>query len=135
MRRTPIVIALMLLACGENDSGSALAGEDSAAAAEPTTEILHATIEDNDIELSLDSIPAGEASILIANRSANRHSLRIQSVDDYWSVANLMSGEDATLRVDLSPGVYELYCPDVDADGPHASQGVYARLVVTDNED
>ncbi len=135
MRCLPLVTALMLMACGDGDGSSAATARDSAASAEPSTQIVHTTIRDASVELSADSVPAGPASFLIANRGDNRHSLRIQSVADAWSVSNIMSGEDATLRVDLSPGIYELFCPDVDAAGTHASQGVYARLIVYDAPD
>ena len=130
MRWTLLVAVLMLCACGERDASNAAANSDSAAAAAPTTEVVLVTVDDTSIVLSLDTVPAGPVSILVANRADSRHSLRIQSVDDSWSVSNIMSGQDATLLVDLAPGIYELFCPDVDAGSSHASQGMYARLVV-----
>lgn len=135
MRWTSIVAVSMLFACGDGEASSEAANRDSAAAAQPTTEIVHATVDDTSIVLSVDTVPAGDVSILFANRGASRHSVRIQSVDDSWAVSNIMSGEDATLRLDLSPGTYELYCPDFDANGSHASQGVYARLVAVESGD
>lgn len=135
MRWTSIAAVSMLFACGDGDASSEAANRDSAAAAQPTTEIVHATIDDTSIVLSVDTVPAGDVSILFANRGTNRHSVRIRSVEDSWSVSNIMSGDDATLVVDLSPGTYELYCPDVDANGSHASQGVYARLVAVEDTD
>src|SRR5690606_27081097 len=102
---------------------------------QPTTEIVHVTIDDTAIDLSIDTVAAGDVSILFANRGSERHSIRIRSAEDSWIVSNIMGGADATLRVDLSPGVYEVYCPDVDAGGSHGPQGRYARLIVVDSAD
>lgn len=135
MRWTSIVAVLSLCACGGSDAGSAASNGDSAAAAQPTTEIVHVTIDDTAIDLSIDTVAAGDVSILFANRGSERHSIRIRSAEDSWIVSNIMGGADATLRVDLSPGVYEVYCPDVEAQGSHATQGLYARLIVVDSTD
>jgi len=132
MRWTLLVAVLMLCACGERGASNAAVEGDSAAAAAPTTEVVLVTVDDTSLVLSMDIVPAGPVSFLVSNRADTRHSLRIQSVADSWNVSNILGGQDATLLVDLSPGIYELFCPDLDADGSHASRGLYARLVVTE---
>lgn len=128
---TALVAALMLNACSDaGDGGTAASAGDTSATSEPSTQVLLVTMQDTSIVLSLDSVPAGPVSFLIGNRGDARHSLRIEGATDGWSVGLLGRGEDATLRVDLQPGVYEVFCPEFDAAGTHASQGQHARLIV-----
>ncbi len=128
---TALVAALMLCACSDTGGdGAAASADDTTATAEPSTQVLVVTIQDTSIVLSLDSVSAGPVSFLIGNRGDARHSLRIAGATDDWSVGALDSGEDATLRVELQPGSYEVFCPEFDAGGTHASQGQYARLIV-----
>ncbi|MGH7445062.1 MAG: hypothetical protein ACREKM_09305, partial [Longimicrobiales bacterium] len=127
MRAGSLLTALLaLLACaGENDGAAdaTVLSDTGAAAATPTTEVVQATLREWSLELSVDTVAPGAVSFQIANRGDFTHSFAITGEGEEWSVEDVASGQDATLRVDLATGIYDIFCPMVDLDGSHESRG------------
>lgn len=134
MRAGSLLTALLaLLACaGENDGAAdaTVFSDTGAAAATPTTEVVQATLREWSLELSADTVAPGAVSFQIANRGDFAHSFAITGEGEEWSVEDVASGQDATLRVDLAAGIYDIFCPMVDLEGSHESRGMRGQLVV-----
>jgi uncharacterized cupredoxin-like copper-binding protein len=65
----------------------------------------------------------------MTNNGTIAHSLRIRGAGQVSSLdQDLAPGAAGSLRVDLQPGMHELYCPLAD----HAGRGMRLRLRVTD---
>ncbi len=138
MRASRLVTAALALACvGEGDVRRAaqMADDTGAAAAEPSTDVVQVTLREWMVELSMDSVPAGAVSFQIGNRGDFAHTFEMQGGGDVWKVENITSGQDATLRIELEPGIYDVLCPLEDAAGSHESRGMRAQLVVTPSRD
>jgi hypothetical protein len=87
------------------------------------------------VQLDADSVPAGAVSFQISNRGELVHTFEIQGEGEVWSVEAMLPGEDATLRVDLAEGVYDVFCPIGDGAGSHEDRGMRAQLVVVPARD
>lgn len=134
MRAGRLLTALLaLLACaGENEGATdaTMLGDTGAAVAAPTTEVVQATLREWSVELSADTVPPGAVTFQVANRGEYAHSFAIAGEGEEWSVEDIASGQDATLRVDLAAGIYDIFCPMVDLEGSHESRGMRGQLVV-----
>lgn len=75
-----------------------------------------------------DTLPAGPTTFMISNTGDVKHNFEIegQGIEKKLSM-NLKSGESKTLKVDLEPGTYTVYCPV----GEHADKGMKMQLVVS----
>lgn len=76
-------------------------------------------------------IEAGTVNFNVTNNGSEEHNFEVEG-NDIESVfdTNLQPGETRTMTVDLSPGMYEVYCPVSD----HADQGMWLQLEVTGGE-
>jgi hypothetical protein len=90
-----------------------------------------ATISEWKIELSDDTIPAGEVTVAIENRGTKRHVIEVRSqYTGRWRSSPVPPGGVIMLSMPLSGSTYEVYDPEEDADGKHAEKGMRATLVV-----
>ncbi|MCI0711292.1 MAG: PQQ-dependent sugar dehydrogenase [Chloroflexi bacterium] len=76
-------------------------------------------------------IQAGTVNFNVTNNGSEEHNFEVEG-NDIESVfdTNLQPGETRTMTVDLSPGMYEVYCPVED----HADQGMRLQLEVIGGE-
>lgn len=74
------------------------------------------------------SLTAGPTIFNVTNAGAMEHNFEIegQGIENKLPT-NLKPGETNTLRVDLKPGAYKIYCPV----GDHEDRGMTMQLVVT----
>jgi hypothetical protein len=90
-----------------------------------------ATISEWKVELSEDTVPAGEVTVAIENRGKKRHVIEVRSqYTGRWRSSPVPPGGVILLSMPLSAATYEVYDPDDDADGKHAEKGMRATLVV-----
>jgi hypothetical protein len=90
-----------------------------------------ATISEWKVELSEDTVPAGEVTVAIENRGKKRHVIEVRSqYTGRWRSSPVPPGGVILLSMPLSASTYEVYDPDDDADGKHAEKGMRATLVV-----
>ena len=129
-----LIVSLALGACMGEDERSELIGDtavDSAAvAAEPSTEVVQITLSEWAIELLPDSVREGPLTLQVHNRGTGTHALIVTGGGEEWRIDQIQPGGDATLRVDVTAGLYELYCPLFDAGGAHEARGMRTQLVV-----
>lgn len=133
MRASRLVAPLLaVLACtgeGETAPDASATADTGVAAAQPTSEVVQVTLTEWSVQLDADSVPAGAVSFQISNRGEVVHTFEIQGEGEEWSVEAIVPGEDATLRVDMAAGVYDVFCPIVNGVGSHEARGMRAQLV------
>lgn len=82
------------------------------------------------IELSRDTVRAGEVTFQVINRGTMPHALEVEGGGIEEETEPIAPGANATLSLDLAPGKYEIYCP-VEEDGlVHAQRGMRTTLHV-----
>lgn len=89
------------------------------------------TVEVNLTEFKIDmpaTLPAGPTTFKVTNTGAAPHNFEIEGQGIEQELAtNLTGGQTGTLKVDLKPGTYEIYCPV----GDHKDKGMTTKLTVT----
>jgi hypothetical protein len=134
--RAHSIVALFVVLCacaGEAERSSATgdtAADSGAAAAEPSTEVVQVTLSEWSIEMLPDSASAGPLTFQVHNRGRTAHALHVTGAGEEWRIDRIAPGGDATLRVDVAAGLYELFCPLADELGSHEARGVNVQLVV-----
>ena len=77
------------------------------------------------------TLPAGAYNLKITNSGKHAHTLKIKSAAFEVKLArNLNPGESAELKIDLKPGVYEVYCPIGFSPLDHSHRGMELQLTV-----
>lgn len=133
-----LAVSLAFSACAGEDERSALIGDTAvdsgAAAAEPSTEVVKVTLSEWGIELLPDSAREGALTFQVHNRGDMAHALVVTGGGEEWRIDRILPGGDATLRVDVTAGLYELYCPLVDTGAAHEARGMRAQFSVRPDE-
>jgi hypothetical protein len=133
--RAALVLALVACSGGGAETEEATTLADSGAVAtQPSTQVVRAELGETTVVLSADTIGAGPVTFQISNAGQSAHSFLIEGEGARWNVDQVLPGEDATLRVDLAPGYYDVSCPLRSAEGLHVSLGEHARLVVVETD-
>jgi hypothetical protein len=91
---------------------------------------VHVTLSEWRVLLSRDEVAAGPTVFLIANAGTLAHALVIEGAGERWEVDLLNPAQAVTLNVDLRPGEYRVYCPQVVDGTAHAGLGMATRLRV-----
>lgn len=91
---------------------------------------VSATLTEWEVQLSQDTVPAGEVTFRVANAGTMEHALEVEGQGIEEETAHIAPGQNATLTVNLQPGTYEVYCPVVSEAGNHQQLGMTAQLVV-----
>jgi len=81
------------------------------------------------VELSQSTVPSGEVEITVKNGGTMPHALEIEGKGIEKELEPINAGKTSKLRLTLSPGTYELYCPI--GDGAHKQMGMIAHIEVT----
>ena len=129
------LIGLALAGCGEDNDDSSSTGatgtgtqeEQAATPSGPAT----STIELSETEFKIEpaqpsAAKSGVVEFRVANRGQITHALEVEGGDIEEETEEIPAGGSATLKVDLKPGTYELYCPI----GNHKEQGMEGSLTV-----
>jgi uncharacterized cupredoxin-like copper-binding protein len=82
------------------------------------------------IELSRDSVSAGEITFLVTNGGTMEHAFEVEGEGIERETEHLAPGASATLSVELAPGRYQLYCPIEEEGLVHAAKGMRTVLYV-----
>ena len=136
MQTRPILVIAFAFLCAcageaERDAQSGGTPADTdATTAEPSTEVVQVTLAEWSLEMLPDTIAEGPVTFQVHNRANTQHSLRVIGDGEEWDVEAIAPGGDATLRVDVSPGLYVIFCPQIDERGDHQALGMSGQLVV-----
>lgn len=139
MQTRPILVIAVVLLCacaGEAERDARNAGtpaDTDAATAEPTTEVVQITLAEWSLEMLPDTIAEGPVTFQVHNRADRQHALRVIGDGEEWDIEAIAPGGDATLRVDVSPGLYVIFCPQDDERGNHQALGMSGQLVVRED--
>ena len=93
--------------------------------------VVNITLTEWKIEMPA-TLPAGPYNLKITNSGKHSHSLKIKSTDFEARLArSLLPGESAEFKIDLKPGVYQVYCPIGFAPLDHGHRGMALQLSVS----
>jgi uncharacterized cupredoxin-like copper-binding protein len=129
-----LALGLGLAACGEDDdeesAGTGTGTQEEQATPAPTGPAAE-TVNLSEVEFSIhpDDVRLDKAGVVefnVRNDGSITHALEVEGGDIEQETEDIAPGESATLKVDLSKGVYEMYCPIDD----HKEQGMTAALRV-----
>ena len=81
------------------------------------------------VEPSQRTVPTGDVEITVKNSGTIPHALEIEGQGIEKELEPINAGKTSKLRLTLSPGSYELYCPV--GDGAHKKMGMVAHIEVT----
>ncbi len=81
------------------------------------------------IDLSRESVPAGEITFTAVNTGTMEHALEVEGQGVEEVTEPIAPGESATLTVMLQPGTYVIYCP-VTGEYDHRRQGMETTFTV-----
>ncbi|MBA2445034.1 MAG: cupredoxin domain-containing protein [Nocardioidaceae bacterium] len=97
-------------------------------AAEASAPTVAVSLSEFTIEMPME-LPAGPTTFAITNAGTVEHNFEVegQGIEEELP-ENLAPGASGTLTLDLTPGVYEVYCPV----GHHADEGMRVELTVTE---
>ncbi|MQA91723.1 MAG: hypothetical protein GEU90_16125 [Gemmatimonas sp.] len=97
---------------------------------QPTGErAVGARIWEYQIEVTKDTVPAGETEFHVVNAGRDEHWLIVRAEGLFEATPHLLPGDSAVLRVDLQPGEYTLVCTIRD-EFDHISEGERRSFVV-----
>lgn len=139
-----LVTGLTLSGCGSTSDGAPVSNDYR----EETEPLLNATehpllpipqpegagavgarLREYRIELTRDTVPAGEVEFHVINSGTTAHWLIVRDDTLFVGTPHLQPGDSAILRVDLSPGEYNLVCTIRD-EFDHISEGMRNTIVV-----
>jgi len=129
MRLTTVALAMILAAC----SGGNGTIVDSAAGEVAGADVQGAFVIGLDewmVDSPIDTLPAGRYAFRVENSGTETHGLEIAGNGRDWKTGDLEPGSASELVVDLTPGTYELYCPEESRGQDHQNQGMKRKLVV-----
>ena len=124
-------LALGLAACGDDDDESASTGttteEQTTTPSGPagqTVNISETEFKITPAQLNLQK--GGSVEFKVTNDGGTTHALEVEQGETEFETEDIAPGSSATLKADLQPGEYELYCPIDD----HKGKGMTATLTV-----
>lgn len=145
MRRITALAAAVLLAaaCGDADAPAgdetgtlpppAPADQTGQAALPPDDADLRnveATLTEWDITLSQDSVAAGAIAFNVRNSGSVVHRFEVEGNGEEWVSEDINPGDQVTMSMNLTPGMYEVYCPVVANGVNHEERGMSTMLHV-----
>jgi plastocyanin len=106
-----------------------VAGAGPANATAPPPARLQVAAKEFSLTLSRAKLKPGWAIVELANYGEDPHDLRLRRIGGTVTrtIAIVQAGDQRSLRVNLLPGRYRLWCSLPD----HAARGMQAQLVVT----
>lgn len=127
--------------CAKDSDAQAGANSDSyssSSAAEPMTQreaapSVNVRLTEWKLELSQLTVPTGEVEFTVTNRGTMPHAFEVEGQGLEREIEPLNVGATSTLRLNLPPGSYELYCP-IES-GTHEKMGMIAHIEVLGSVD
>ena len=107
----------------ETADGVALPPDDADLAA------VDATLAEWSVTLSQDSVAAGALAFNIRNTGSMVHRFEVEGNGEEWESEDINPGDEVTMSLNLTPGVYEVYCPIEDGES-HRARGMTTTLRV-----
>lgn len=105
-------------------------GTTRAAAEAPAGETVQVSLMEFGIDMPA-TLPAGETVFAVTNDGSMRHNFEVEGQGTERELErDLEPGESDTLRVELEPGTYQVYCPVED----HEERGMSMELRVSPEE-
>ncbi|MEX2571306.1 MAG: hypothetical protein WD737_08360 [Gemmatimonadota bacterium] len=142
---TVVDLALILLVagCGPDAAPSTETQAAQAAEAQPSESgdelvpiprpegerAIGARLREYQIEVTRDTVPAGEVEFHVVNGGTTTHWLIVRDDTLFSGTPHLLPGETAVMRVELSPGEYQLVCTIRD-EFDHITEGMKRSLTV-----
>jgi hypothetical protein len=80
------------------------------------------------IDLTRDTVPAGEIEFHVVNAGTTAHLLMVRSDEVFSATPHLEPGDTAVLRVTLPPGEHTVICIVRD-EYDHPSEGMVRRII------
>jgi uncharacterized cupredoxin-like copper-binding protein len=128
------IVALAAAGCGGDDDGGGDEGEAPAtttpAPAQTEAGGGASTIREDMTEFAFSepnpTVKSGTVTFEVKNSGATVHALEVEGAGVEEATGNMDPGASKTLKVDLKPGKYELYCPV----GNHRDQGMEGEITV-----
>lgn len=149
MRKMTRLAAVLLLmaACGDADT---VPGEDvdttgvSATQAAPGDQTGQAALPPDDgdlrnvevtltewsVTLSQDSVREGAIAFNVRNTGSVVHRFEVEGNGEEWESEDINPGDQVTMSLNLTPGVYQVYCPIVQDGVDHEARGMTTTLNV-----
>ena len=104
-----------------------LAAQDSSASAGATR--VNVRLSEWKLELSRLTVPTGDIAFTVTNGGSMAHEFEVEGQGLEKALPSIRVGATSTLRLNLPPGSYEVYCP-VGNDA-HKAMGMVAHIEVT----
>jgi hypothetical protein len=125
-RRVNRSIRFLSLLC----AGAALSSPATSwANADPSAGVtVKVNLSEWEVQVTPSSIPAGPVTFEITNAGSIPHAFEVEGHGTEKSTPQIQPGKNATLKVDLSAGGYEAYCPV--GKGSHKMLGMRSQLTV-----
>jgi plastocyanin len=128
-----LLLGMVLTLASCREPGEALGGENQASPDGPTaspapaqTITAEVGLTEYAIQMPL-SLAAGPQLFRVTNNGASVHNLQVEGLGiEETFESNLSPGETQTMRLDLEPGTYQVYCPVSN----HREQGMEMQLSV-----
>lgn len=151
MRRMTVVVVLALLAAAcdvETDAdmqedaaaegaAGALEGNDPGLVGDATlppddgdVRSVDVTLSEWSVTLAQDSLSAGAIAFNVRNAGSVVHRFEVEGNGEEWASEDIHPGNDVTMSLTLTPGVYEVYCPVVEDGQSHQAMGMTTTLHV-----
>lgn len=145
MRRITAFAAAVLLAaaCGDADpqpddetgtpalpAGADPAGQGTLPPDDGDLRAVEATLTEWSVTLSQDSVSAGAIAFNVRNTGSVVHRFEVEGNGEEWESEDINPGNDVTMSLNLTPGVYEVYCPIVEGGVNHEERGMTTTLRV-----
>ena len=136
LRLGVVTVVLLLAACGGGDqttleepaSTTIIPVETEPLVADTATtpsSIIEVTLSEYGIEMP-ENLPPGSTTFEIRNSGTKDHAFEIEGPGMERETRRLEGGGTTTLKANLEPGIYRIYCPVEN----HAQQGMELQLVV-----
>ena len=91
---------------------------------------VEATLTEWSVALAQDSVAAGAIAFNVRNAGSVVHRFEVEGNGEEWASEGINPGDDVTMSLALTPGVYEVYCPIVTDGESHRAMGMTTALHV-----
>lgn len=91
---------------------------------------VEATLTEWSVTLSQDNVREGAIAFNVRNTGSMVHRFEVEGNGEEWESEDINPGDEVTMSLNLSPGVYQVYCPIEDDGEDHEARGMTTTLRV-----
>lgn len=91
---------------------------------------VEVTLTEWSVTLSQDSVRGGAIGFNVRNGGSMVHRFEVEGNGQEWESEDLNPGDQVTMSVNLTPGVYKVYCPVEEGGLVHEERGMTTTLRV-----